>query len=206
MVILERNVQSHAIFSRPLQAAHARECKECLGTQCQGLNKRRRRGRPVGWRPGVQGLVPCRSSRLSFQADRGLVVPSAVTTAVRTTPISGEGMFTPRLMASIAHVASPVPRFVSLEVVEALGAALRHGSSITVMRIKPVVDMSVEAVRAMKPRACAQKNPANKPIRSVVAVGRAVIGGIVEVSVRTHGSRPDIYANCNLSWRNRCRA
>jgi hypothetical protein len=93
-----------------------------------------------------------------------------------------------------------------MEVVEALRPALRHRSGITAMRIKPVIDMSVKAVRAVKPRACAKKHSANKPIRPVVAVGRAVIGFIVEVSVRTHGSYSDVYANGNLSLRRGCTA
>jgi hypothetical protein len=123
-----------------------------------------------------------------------------------TTPISGERVLTLRFMASVAYVASPISRLVSLEVVEALRPALRHRSSVTVMRIKPVVDMSVKAVRAVKPRACSKKHPANKPVRSVVAVRSTVIGLIVEVSVRTHGSHPEVYANLYLGWSHGCRA
>jgi uncharacterized membrane protein len=109
-------------------------------------------------------------------------------------------------MASVAYVASPISRFVGLEVVEALRPALRHWSSITVMRIKSVIDMSVKAVRAVKPRACSEKHPPNKPIWPVVAVRSTVIGGIVEVSVRANGRRSDVNANRNLRLRRRCRA
>jgi len=129
-----------------------------------------------------------------------------MSTSMSTTPISGERVLTLRVMASVADVASPISRFVGLEVVEALRPALRHWSSVTVMRIKPVIDMSVEAVMAMEPRACSNKDPANKPIRPVVAVRSTVIGLIVEVSVRTHGSRSDVYPNGNLSWSHRYRA
>lgn len=45
--------------------------------------------------------------------------------AMRTTPISGEGVFSLRIVASVAYVASSISRLVSLEVVEALGPALR---------------------------------------------------------------------------------
>jgi hypothetical protein len=123
-----------------------------------------------------------------------------------TTPISGERVLTPRIMASFAHVASPISRLISLEVVEALRTALRQRPSVTVMRIKPVIDMSVKTVRAVKPRARSKKHPAHKPIRTVVAVRSTVIGGIVEVSVRTYRSWSDVYANCNLSLRHRCSA
>ena len=129
-----------------------------------------------------------------------------MSTSMATTPISGERVFSLPFMAGFAYVASPISRLVCLEVVEALRPALRHRSIVTVTRIKPVIDMSVKAVRAMKPRACSNKHPANKPIRPVVAVRSTVIWGIVEVSVRTHGSRTDVYANRNLSLRHRCRA
>jgi hypothetical protein len=122
-----------------------------------------------------------------------------------TTPISGERVLSLAFMASFPYVASPISRLVSPEVVEALRPALRHRSSVTVMRIKTVIDMSVKAVTAVKPRACSNKQPASKPIRPVVAVRSTVIGLIVEVSVRTHGSHSDVYANGNLSWRHRCR-
>jgi hypothetical protein len=123
-----------------------------------------------------------------------------------TTAISGQRMFSLRFMAGVAYVASPISRLVSLEVVEALRPALRQRSGVTVMRIKPVIHMSIKAVRAVKPRACSKKHPANKPIRPVVTVRSTVIWGIVEVSVRAHGSRSDVYANRNLSLRHGCRA
>jgi hypothetical protein len=120
------------------------------------------------------------------------------------TPISGEGVFSLGFMASIAYVASAIPCLVSLEVVEALGPALRQGSSVTVMRIKAVVDMAVKAVTAVKPGASAKKHPTDKPIGPVVAVRSTVIGLIVEVAVRTNGSRSDVYADGNLGRGRRC--
>ncbi len=129
-----------------------------------------------------------------------------MSTSMAPTPISGERVLSLPFMASFAYVASPISRLVCLEVVEALRPALRQRSSVTVMRIKPVIDMSVKTASAVKPRACSNKHPANKPIRPVVAVSSTVIWGIVEVSVRTHGSRSDVYANGNLSLRHRCRA
>ena len=125
---------------------------------------------------------------------------------MRTTPISGESVFIPRFMASVAYIASAIARFVSLEVVEALRPALRHRSNVTVMRIKAVVDMAEKAVRAVKPGACSQKHSANKPIGPIVSVRSTVVRGIVEVSVRAPGSRSDVYADGNLGWRHRCRA
>jgi hypothetical protein len=93
-----------------------------------------------------------------------------------------------------------------MEVVEALRSAIRQRSGVTVMRIESVVDMADKTVRAMKPGAGSNKYPANKPIGTIVAVRSAVIGGIVEVSIRAHGSRPDVYADGNLSPPHRCTA
>jgi hypothetical protein len=121
-----------------------------------------------------------------------------------TTPISGEGMFSLPFMGSVAYVASPIPGLVCLEVVEALRSALRHRSSVTVMGIKAVVDVAIKAVMTMKPRTSSEKHSANKPIGPIVAVGSAVIRGVVEVSVRAHGSRPDIYADGNLRRHHGC--
>jgi hypothetical protein len=121
-----------------------------------------------------------------------------------TTPISGEGVFSLSFMGSVAYVASPIPGLVCLEVVEALRSALRHRSSVTVMGIKAVVDVAIKAVMTMKPRTSSEKHSANKPIGPIVAVGSAVIRGVVEVSVRAHGSRPDIYADGNLRRHHGC--
>jgi len=134
------------------------------------------------------------------------VAPAAVSTCMAATPISGECVLGLPFMASFAYVTSPISRLVCLEVVEALRPALRQRSSVTVMRIKPVIDMSVKAVWAVKPRACSKKHPPTKPVRPIVAVRSTVIGGIVEISVRTHGSWSDVYANGNLGLRYRCRA
>ena len=131
------------------------------------------------------------------------MVPAAVSTSMATTPISGKRVLSLPFMASGTYVASPVPGLVCLEVVEALRPALRQWSSVTVMRIEPVVDMPVKPVRAVKPWTCAKKHAAHKPIGPVVAVRGTVIRGIVEVSVRTHGSYSNVYANRNLGLRHR---
>jgi hypothetical protein len=125
---------------------------------------------------------------------------------VPTTSISGEGVFAPRFMAGIADIASPIPRLVSLEVVEALRPVLGQRSSVPVMRIIAVVDVTIEAARAVKPGTGTKEYPANKPIGPIVAVRSTVIWGIVEVPVRTHGGYPYVYADGNLGWRHGCTA
>lgn len=131
------------------------------------------------------------------------MVPPTMRTAVRSTTISGEGVFSLPFMASVAYVASSISRLVRLEVVEALGSALRQRSAITMMRIKAVIDMAVKAVWSVKPGASSNKHPANKPIGPVITVWSTVVWSIVEVPVRAHGSRPDVYSDGNLGSRHR---
>jgi hypothetical protein len=122
-------------------------------------------------------------------------MPAAMSTRMTTTPISGQRVLSPRFMSSLAYVPSSISRLISLEVVEALRSAPRQRSNVTVMGIKAVVDMSEKAVRAVKPGASSKKHPTHKPIRPVVAIGSTIIRSIVEVSVRTHGSWSNVYAN-----------
>jgi hypothetical protein len=117
---------------------------------------------------------------------------------------SRERVFSGPIMASVAYVALRVVRFVCVEVVERLRSALRHRSSVTVTRIIAVVDVAVKAARAVKPGASSNEQPANEPIRPIVAVGRTVIWGIVEVPIGAH--RRDSNVNGNLGRRQGCGA
>ena len=63
----------------------------------------------------------------------------------------------PRIMGGLANVASPIPRLVCVEVVEARRPALRQRSNVTVMGIKAVVHMAEKAGMAVKPRARADE-------------------------------------------------
>ena len=138
--------------------------------------------------------------------DSILVMSAAMSARMATPTISGKRMFAPSFVRSIAHVASPIARLIPMEVVEPLRPVIRQWSVVTVPRIKPVVHVSVEVPMAVKPWACSKKHAAHKPIGPIVAVRRAVVRSVVEVSVRTHRSRPDVYANRDLSWCHRCGA
>ena len=129
-----------------------------------------------------------------------------MSTGMPAAMISRQRVFPGPIMSSGAYVASPVPRLVSLEVIEALRSALRQRSNVTVMRIKAVVDMAIKAVRSMKPWPSSNKHSANKPIGPIVTVGSTVIWGVVEVPVRAYGSHSNVYADGNLGLRRRCTA
>ena len=108
---------------------------------------------------------------------------------------SGEGVFSAAIVATGSYVAFPIARFVCVEVVELPFSTARQGSIVAMMRVKAVVDVAVEPVRAVKPRTSAKKHPANKPVGPIVAIGGAVIWGIVKVPIRANGSHSDFDGN-----------
>jgi hypothetical protein len=122
-----------------------------------------------------------------------------------TAPISRQRMFAARIMARIANVASSVPRLVAVEVIERLRPTLGKRSVVSVVRVKPVVDMPVETPGSMEPRPRSDEQPAHKPVRPIVAIGCAVIRWVVEIPIRTNRRRPNIDADRNLGrcmrWR-----
>ncbi len=78
----------------------------------------------------------------------------------------------------------------------------RHGLALGLysrVRMETVIYMASEVVRAMKPRAGANEDAARKPFRAVVAVGGAVVRGIVIVTVRTSRCGSDVHADADLS-------
>jgi hypothetical protein len=117
--------------------------------------------------------------------------------------VSRQSVFAAGVMARVACVASPVARLVTVEVVEPLLTALRHRSVVTVVWIKAVVDVAVKPARAVEPGTGAKEHPANKPIRSIVAVRGTVIGSIVEVPVRAHRWWSNVDTDGHLGRRHR---
>jgi hypothetical protein len=94
-------------------------------------------------------------------------------------------------VAGVADVALWVMGFVRLEVVEGLGAALRHWTCVSVMRIVAVIDVAVEAAVAVVPGAGADEDSSGEPVGSVVAVRSTGVWSVVKVSVRANGSGSD---------------
>src|SRR6202012_4328462 len=105
------------------------------------------------------------------------------------------------IMAGVANVAPSIARFVAMEVIERFRAALRYRSVIAVMRIVAVIDVAVEAVRAMEQRACPEEHAAHEPVGTIVAVRRAVKGSVVKVAVRAYRGCAD--TDCHLCWSRR---
>lgn len=114
---------------------------------------------------------------------------------------AGEGMFPACIMVSMAYVAMPIPRLISLEVIERPGPALGQRTVVAIVRVEAVVDMAVKAGMAVEPWAGSKEDSANKPVGPVVAIGSAVVRGIVEVSVGAHGFHSDTDGNLGRSYR-----
>jgi hypothetical protein len=106
-----------------------------------------------------------------------------MSTGVTAAVVAGEGVFPARIVTGVSNVPTSIARFVALEVVEGFRAAPRERSVIAVTRIVAVVDVAVKAGMAVEPGASSDKHTAIEPIWSVVAVGCAVVGFIVEVAI-----------------------
>jgi hypothetical protein len=100
-------------------------------------------------------------------------------------------VFTAAVMSRGSNVTPAIPCLIGVKVRKRVLAAIGKGTVITVMGIKAIVYVPVEAGGSAKPRARANKSAADKPVRSVIAVGSAVIGGIVEVSIRADRRQVD---------------
>jgi len=107
-------------------------------------------------------------------------------------------VFAARIVPGIAYVALPIPGLVAVEMIEPLLAALRQGSAVSVVGIKAVVNVAVEAAVSVEPRAGSDEYTAQKPVGPIVAVGCAVVGSVIEVAVGTYGRRSDVDADCDL--------
>src|ERR1700761_1748303 len=99
------------------------------------------------------------------------------------------------IMAGIADVALCVVGFVRVEVLEGLCSTLGERSVVTMTRVPAIIDVAVEAVRAMEPGTGPNKNSAGKPVRPIVAVRSAVIRRIVEVSIWAYRRRSNVDGN-----------
>jgi len=77
----------------------------------------------------------------------------------------------------------------------------RHRSSVAVIRMEMVVDVSAEVFVSLKPRADADEYAVVKPLRTIVAVGRTGVRGNVVLTIRAIGRYPDPDADLSLCRR-----
>ena len=108
-------------------------------------------------------------------------------------------------MIRLARMTLPIPRLVRLEVVERLRPATRQRSRVPVMRVIAIVDVSIKSMRPVEPGSRAKEDAAHKPVRTVIAVGRAVIRRVIEITIRANRRHADADRNLrNRLRRGRC--
>jgi hypothetical protein len=119
--------------------------------------------------------------------------------------VAGKSVLAAALMGRMVHnAASAIARFIGVKVVEALFTAPRDRAIVSVVRIETVVHVSVETMRAVEPGAGADEESADKPVRTVVAVGSAVVGCVIKVPIGAHGR--DANADRDLGGAQSCTA
>jgi len=127
---------------------------------------------------------------------------SAVVTAAGVTASRESGsMFPAPIVAGVSHMAAPVVGLVGLETIEGPFSTPRQRAVITVMRVKAVVNVTVESMGTVKPGSCADKDTAGKPVRAVIAIRSAIIWRIFEVPVGAYGLGANVDADADLGWR-----
>jgi hypothetical protein len=115
-----------------------------------------------------------------------MAVSAAVFTATTAT-LRTSLVLASAFMSRIACMPSPVARLVRLEVVERAIAAIWSRSGVSVTRVVAIVNVSVEAGTAVKPRSGSDEKAAIEPVRSIVPIGGAGVRSVVIVSIRTSG-------------------
>ena len=101
-------------------------------------------------------------------------------------------------VAGVADVAVEVVGFIAVKAVEGLLAAPGEGAVVAVMGVVAVVHVAEEAGTAVVPGTRSDEETAVEPVRSVVAVGSAVVGGVIEVAVGADGGGTEADTDGNL--------
>jgi hypothetical protein len=83
-------------------------------------------------------------------------------------------------------------------------AMMRIFTVVAVIRPVAIVDVAMEAFRAMKPWAGADKDAVGKPLRAVIAVGSATVRRGIVVTIWTSGRYTDANADLGLGWGSTC--
>jgi hypothetical protein len=104
-------------------------------------------------------------------------------------------MLSPAVMTSWSDMASPISRFVGVEVIERRFAAARHRSMVTVLRVIAIINVTVKTTSAMEPRTRTYENPARKPVWSIVPIWSTTVRRVIKVPVRTNGRSSDADRN-----------
>jgi hypothetical protein len=106
-----------------------------------------------------------------------------------------------RVSMSVAHfVATEVFNVSGLPVLVEVLAASRIFTVPPVVAIKAVVNMTPEPLATVIPRSRPEEDAAREPLGPVIAVGRAIIRRVVEITIGTLGWRPNLYRDLRLCF------
>ena len=87
-------------------------------------------------------------------------------------------------MAASTRVAAPITHLISVEVIEGLFSTIRMWTNVAVMRIETVINVALEVVGAMEPRAGSDEHAAVEPLGPVVSVRCAVVWNEIVIAIR----------------------
>jgi hypothetical protein len=104
-------------------------------------------------------------------------------------------------VASTPYVAASITHLVSVEVIKGLVSTVRMWTSVAVMWIEAVINVAVEVVGAVEPRAGSDEYAAVEPLGPVVPVWGAVVWSDIVVAIWANRFWSDI--DRDLGW---CRA
>jgi hypothetical protein len=113
---------------------------------------------------------------------------------LRANPLRGTSALSLSLFLAMAsaRVAASITHLVSVEVIKGLLSTVRMWTSVAVMRIETVINLAMEVVGAVEPRASSDEHAAAEPFGPVVPVWGAVVWGVIVVPIRASRFCSDI--------------
>jgi hypothetical protein len=89
-------------------------------------------------------------------------------------------------------VPASITHFVSVEMVERLVSAFRMWTGVALMKIETVINVTMEVVRTVEPRAGSDEYATTEPLGPVVSVRSAVLWRVVVVAIRARRFGADV--------------
>jgi hypothetical protein len=123
---------------------------------------------------------------------------AAATARMPSARVAGR-VFPATFMPRVAYGAMRIMGLVGVKMIKRLFPMVWKRTVVAVVRVVPVVDVAIPSVGAVIPGARADENSASEPIRTIEAIGCAIIGSIVKVAIRAYRGHP--YVDGNLRWR-----
>lgn len=77
-------------------------------------------------------------------------------------------------------------------------SATRQAAVVATAHVIAVVDRAAESTRAVEPGAGSDEDAVREPLRSVVAIRRALIRRVTVISIRAHGRGADLDGNLGM--------